>query len=107
MSWGGGIRRLIKVTSECFIPSHPTSQTGNSLRGFAERRSQATGKDRHSDVCFNISLRQGGPQGPAFPYKSPPERQHNKVHLAKCNIPLGDFPEKLDSSVKEMESYLL
>lgn len=36
-----GIRGLIKVTSECFIPSKPASSTGNTLRGSAERGSWA------------------------------------------------------------------
>lgn len=38
-----GLRGLIKVTSQCFILSKPASQTGNTLRGFAERGGEAAG----------------------------------------------------------------
>lgn len=71
MVWGlsgkWGIRGLIKVTSECFILSQPACQTGNTLRGFAERGSEAIGGDRQFSVYLNISRRRHRTPGSGLP----------------------------------------
>lgn len=61
------IRGLIKVTSEYFILSKPASQTGNTLRGFAEPGSEAVGGDGRSRVCLNISRRRHRTPGSGLP----------------------------------------
>lgn len=91
--------------SVSFYLNHPPRQVTH-LENLLNEAVRLLGKIV-TPVSVSISARgDTGPRGPAFPYKNPPESQHNKGHSARCNIPQREFPEKLDLSWKEIESYL-
>lgn len=97
-----GLRGLIKVTSECFILSKTASQTGNTLRGFAERGGETIGGGGSSLHCLSQykpeATHDSGVQPPLITAHL---RAHTiKGHSARCNIARREFPEKLDLRCK-------